>query len=369
VRGGLSNLYAGAVETAISQNDLDGASGLYDQARVVITPERQAALDRRFVRAREAALYRDVDRDMLGIPIEPTWPPGAEVFAERAAELTPGNATAEVRARIGQVVAFAQRRAERQWNKQQSEAGVAALDWLEKNPGGSFLAIPPDIRDWLAPDQWRGLEAFYIEGRLTTDRDLFEQLDRWMICEPDVFVGVDLDRHRLSLDDEDHARFVDAQKAIVEDRLDPGHVRYDWLRRGIDRTLKRLGINTDGPAAVKARADARDRLKSFEAIEGRPPVGADIEAIVAGSTAQVTPDGGNIIPAAAGDLKCVGGACKSGGSWGTTGMYRIEGKNLCRNCAIKQLGIGNDPAQELMKSLEKYLPQRRTPRIGIRKYN
>ena len=106
---------------------------------------------------------------------------------------------------------------------------------------------------------------------------------------------------------------------------------------------------------MKVRADARDQLDSFETIEGRAPAGTDIEAVVAGSTAQVTPDGGNIIPAAAGDLKCVGGACKSGGSWGTTGMYQIEGKNLCRSCAIKQLGIGNDPAQELMKSLERYL--------------
>ncbi len=57
VRGGLSDLYAGAVEAAIDQDDLAGASGLYDHARPVIAPERQATLDRRFVQAREAALY------------------------------------------------------------------------------------------------------------------------------------------------------------------------------------------------------------------------------------------------------------------------------------------------------------------------
>jgi hypothetical protein len=38
VRGGLSDLYAGAVETAIGQDDLDGAAGLYDHAREVIDP-------------------------------------------------------------------------------------------------------------------------------------------------------------------------------------------------------------------------------------------------------------------------------------------------------------------------------------------
>jgi hypothetical protein len=170
-RRGLGDLYAGAVETAIGQDDLAGAAILYEHARTVIDAERQAALDRRFVQAREATLYRDIDRDMAGIPIEPAGPPGAEVFAERAAALTPEDASDEMRARIGQVAAFAQRRAERQWQKQQAEVGIAALDWIGKNPDGSFLAMPTDIRDWLAPDQWRGLETFCIEGRLTTDRD------------------------------------------------------------------------------------------------------------------------------------------------------------------------------------------------------
>jgi hypothetical protein len=346
VRSGLSDLYAGAVEAAIGQDDLDGASGLFDHARVVIDADRQAALDRRFVRAREAVLYRDVDRDMVGIPIEPVGPPGVEVFEQRAAELTPADASDEVRAGIIQVAAFAQRRAERQWQKQQAEAGVAALDWFEKNPGRSFLAMPPDIRDWLAPDQWHGLEALFIEGRLRTDDDLFERLDRLLVYEPDRFVALDLDRHRLSLDDEDHARFAGAQKAIAEGRVDPSHVRYDWLRRGIDRSLKAQDIETNGPEAADARANARDQLDSFETIEGRAPGSADIDDIVARSIAQVTPDNGNIVPTAAGDLKCVGGSCKSGGSWGSTGMYGINGRPLCRSCAVKELGIANEPAAE-----------------------
>ncbi|MDP2378498.1 hypothetical protein, partial [Reyranella sp.] len=346
VRAGLSDLYAGAVEAAIGQDDLDGATALYDHARVVITPERQATLDRRVIRAREAALYRDVDRNMLGIPIEPAGPPGADVFESRAAELTPEDANDEVRAGIAQVAAFAQRRAERQWQKNQTEAGVAALDWFGKNPGRSFLAIPPDIRDWLAPDQWHGLETLFIEGRLKTDDDLFERLDRLLVYEPDSFAALDLDRHRLSLDDDDHARFVGGQKVIVEGRLDPNHVRYDWLRRGVDRVLKTQGVDTDSPEAAKVRAGARDRLKSFEAIEGGPPTGRDIDGIVARSIAQVTPDNGNIVPTAAGDLKCVGGSCKSGGSWGSTGMYGINGRPLCRSCAVKELGIANEPAAE-----------------------
>ncbi|MDP2332276.1 MAG: hypothetical protein Q8M19_16430 [Reyranella sp.] len=279
VRGGLSDLYAGAVETAIGQNDLDGAVALYDHARPVIDPERQAALDRRFVRARETALYRDVDRNMAGIPIEAAGPPGADVFAERAAELTPDDASDEVRAGIAEVAAHAQRRAERQWHKQQSEAGVAALDWFEKNPEGSVLAIPPDIRDWLGPDQWQDLEALFIEGRLRTDHDLFERLDRQMVYEPGRFAALDLDRHRLSLDDEDHARFAGAQKAIVDGTSDSAFVRYRRARFDADRKLEAKGIDADGPEARAVRTAMRDRLQTFSSVEGREPDINDLRGI------------------------------------------------------------------------------------------
>lgn len=52
VRQGLSDLYAGAVESAIGQ-DPDRASKLYEHARDVIQPERQAAIERKIERTRE----------------------------------------------------------------------------------------------------------------------------------------------------------------------------------------------------------------------------------------------------------------------------------------------------------------------------
>ncbi len=291
VRAGLSDLYAGAVETAIRQDDLDGASALYDHAREVIAPERQAVVDRRFVQAREAVVYRDVDRDMAGIPIDPAGPPEAEVFAERAAALTPENASDEVRAGIGQVAAFAQRRTERQWQKQQTEAGIAALDWIGKNPGESVLAMPSDIRDWLAPDQWRGLEALQTEGRLTTDGNVFERLDQQMVYEPDRFATVDLDRRRLSLDDKDHERFASVQKTISDGASDSALVRYRRARLDADRAMEAKGIDASGPGARAIRANVRNRLGSFETIEGRAPVGTDIDTIVAEEVAR-GPSGG-----------------------------------------------------------------------------
>ena len=86
------------------------------------------------------------------------------------------------------------------------------------------------------------------------------------------------------------AKLAAAQKAIAEGRIDPGLARYDRMRRGIDRAVKALGIDTEGPGAADARADARDQLDSFETIEGRAPNGEDIDRIVAQETERSRPD-------------------------------------------------------------------------------
>ncbi len=49
--------------------ELESSTALYEHARPIIDSERQAALDRRIVRAREVAVYRDIDRDLTGFPI------------------------------------------------------------------------------------------------------------------------------------------------------------------------------------------------------------------------------------------------------------------------------------------------------------
>jgi hypothetical protein len=279
VRGGLSDLYAGAVESAIGQ-DLDGAAALYDHARPVIDPERQATLDRRFVQAREAVLYRDVDRDMAGIPIDPAGPPGAEVFEERAAELTPEDASDDVRARIGEVADFARRRAERQLEKQQAEAAVAALDWLKQNPDAPLVVLPQEVRDWLAPDQWEGLGRAAISGRVETDPEIHDRLDRQTVYEPERFMGIDLDRYRLQLDDREFGRLVAIQRAEAEGQIDPAQARWSHTLTGIDRALETKGIDLESLAAREARRRARADLDSFEVIEGRPPRRADLDGIV-----------------------------------------------------------------------------------------
>jgi hypothetical protein len=49
-------------------------------------------------------------------------------------------------------------------------------------------------------------------------------------------------------------------------------------------------MDSDGPEAIAARAEARDRLDGFEAIEGRAPVGADLDEIARRAVEPLAPD-------------------------------------------------------------------------------
>ena len=59
---------------------------------------------------------------------------------------------------------------------------------------------------------------------------------------------------------------------------------------------------------------------------------------------------GDVQEVAWGDRLCVNHPKKSG----QTGAYEVEGRILCRNCAVKCLGIGDEPSNEQYKTLEPY---------------
>ena len=58
-------------------------------------------------------------------------------------------------------------------------------------------------------------------------------------------------------------------------------------------------------------------------------------------------------------IRCQGisAGCQSGGSYGTSAMYRIDGKNLCFSCAVKSRELQGNPGGEQIKLLEPYLIQ------------
>ncbi|HYC66407.1 MAG TPA: hypothetical protein VEC14_16880, partial [Reyranellaceae bacterium] len=237
----VGNLYAGAVEAAIDR-DPDKAAALYDHARSVIAPERQVDLERRFAMAREDRLVREIDR-VLGANLpDPEAPPTAEALSARAAELTPDNASEELRGRIAATVAAAQRRLDRRREKQHATAGLAALEWLGSNPDASQLLLPSQVRRWLAADQLEALDAFAERGRLATNDEVFNHLEKLMVYEPSAFAALELARHRLSLDEADYKRFRNAQLAIESSSPDAAVVRTRHARVETDRALLANGI-------------------------------------------------------------------------------------------------------------------------------
>jgi hypothetical protein len=58
-------------------------------------------------------------------------------------------------------------------------------------------------------------------------------------------------------------------------------------------------------------------------------------------------------PAAYGDLKCE--VCPSGGTYGTTGMYKVFGRTMCQDCAVKALGLDSESPAERLRVLMRHL--------------
>ena len=172
--------------------------------------------------------------------------------------------------------------ADRTWQAARGRAAVAAVDWLGKNPAARLLAMPSELRDGLSPEQTEALDAAAINGgRFVTDRDLYEALDGQAVQEPEAFAGIDLAQHRLSLGDRDYQRLVGFQQAIVEGRSDAAFERHSLGRVFLDEGLRKVNFDPDGPAARTARRQLDRLLGAFEAVEGKPPMMADIRGLVA----------------------------------------------------------------------------------------
>jgi hypothetical protein len=288
IRFALSDLYAGAIETAIGR-DVDGAQRLLDHAREVIAPDRQSVIDRRLAAAREDARVREVDRALAAIPLDPRAPPTAEAFTDLAAALAGDEASDAMKARLSQVAAFALRRAERQWQKKQGEAAVAAHRWLGENPDTPTELMPGGVREWLSPEQQRGLRTAVEAGRVQTDGDLFDRLDRLAVYKPGEFAGLDLSLHRLRLDDDDFEFFARIGTSIAEGVPDATFVRHRRLHIAADTALSSAGIDVDGTQANGIRSALRDELRDFEVLEGRTPSGHDIDSFVARAIGGLSP--------------------------------------------------------------------------------
>jgi hypothetical protein len=300
VRTGLSDLYAGAVEAAIGQ-DPDRAAKLYDHARDVIQPERQAVVERRIERAREERRVTEIVGGLADTPDDPTRRPDLDDYQARAAELTPPDVSPEVRAQVTRMARIEQARADRSWQAARGRAATSALDWLGANPTAPLMAMPTALRDGLSPEQTDRLEAAAINGgRVVTDRDLYDKLDDHAVNEPEKFTGLDLTQYRLSLGDGDYDSLTELQKTLAEGKSDPAFERHRLGRLFLDEGLRAANVDPDGEEARTARQKLDTLLGAFESVEGKPPTMADIRGLV-GDILPRGEGGPNIVPVS-GDL-------------------------------------------------------------------
>ncbi|WP_422013652.1 hypothetical protein [Reyranella sp.] len=294
VRTGLSDLYAGAVEAAIGQ-DPEGAAKLYDHARDVIQPERQAVVERRIERAREERRVTEIVGGLADTPDDPTRRPDLDDYQARAAETTPPDASPEVRAQVTRMARIEQARADRAWQAARGRAATSALDWLDTNPAAPLMAMPAELRDVLSPEQMEALDRTAMNGgRVVTDRDLYQKLDDQAVHEPEKFAAIDLAQHRLSLGDSDYSRLTKRQKTLAEGKPDPAFERHRLGRLFLDEGLRAANADPDGEEARTARQQLDRLLSAFEPVEGKPPTMADIRGLV-----------GDVLPRGEGDPNIV----------------------------------------------------------------
>ena len=282
VRTGLSDLYAGAVEAAIGQ-DPERAAKLYEHARDVIQPERQAAVERRIERGREERRVAEIVGGLADTPDDPTRRPDPDDYQARAAEATPPDASPEVRAQVTRMARIEQARADRAWQVARGRAATSALDWMGENPARPLMEMPTELRDGLSPEQSDALDRTAMNGgHVVTDRDLYDRLDDQAVRDPESFAALDLAQHRLSLGDNDYNRLTKLQKTLAEGKSDPAFERHRLGRLFLDEGLRAANLDPDGEEARTARQQLDTLLGAFEAVEGKPPTMADIRGLVDG---------------------------------------------------------------------------------------
>jgi hypothetical protein len=120
---------------------------------------------------------------------------------------------------------------------------------------------------------------------------------------------------------------------------------------GYEIRLATLSLKLD---VLIAGLERRYRPDQPRAPKGTPEGGQWIDDLSVIGQVQVEPDRVQVA-----GPRCDGfsSGCSMGGSFGTTGMYTIQGKRLCRSCALKILGIEELPHIEQQETLGHFGPK------------
>jgi Phage portal protein len=126
---------------------------------------------------------------------------------------------------------------------------------------------------------------------------------------------------------------------VIQQRLGHPDLEFAWVEeQAADPAEQATVLQTYVAAGIYTIDEARAQL-------GLDPVPGTAAKSDANPAARSFPgNGGERKIAASGDPPCQGGYCESGGSYGSTAMYHVLGRNVCRDCAVKMLGLDNEPA-------------------------
>ncbi len=307
VRRGLSDLYAGAVEQAIGQ-DLDSAAKLYDHAREVIQPDRQAAIERRFVEAQEDGTVARVGEELrdgwakmsiapstADVPgLESTARPRPDIrwFRDQAASRLDDSSSPRLRGLI-QDEAIAQFfQAGKEWLAGRSQAVADILKWQAANPSALLTEVPSGLKSRMSPDQMAAFRAFAnVQGHIEPDLGLYDRLERELVDRPNRFASVQLDEYILDLGTEGVRQLANLQNEIRSG--DPaGQVALvRSMRRLVEGATERAGFEVDAAIGQTVRAQVRDRVADFSKLNDRAPTESDLVRIVDEETRSLGADG------------------------------------------------------------------------------
>ncbi|MDP1840754.1 MAG: L,D-transpeptidase [Reyranella sp.] len=310
VRQSLSDLYAGAIEQAIRQ-DLDGANDLYEHARDVIQPERQAAIDRRFVEAREDKTVARVGDDlragwakmsiapsMADFPdIESTARPRPDIrwFLDQAAAQLDDNSSPRLRGLVQNEATAQFFRAGKEWLTERSQSVANLLKWQKENPTALFTDVPSDLRSKMSPDQIAAFRFFAnVQGHIEPDLGLYDRLERDLLDRPRKFADMALDEYALHVGVDGVDRLSGLQEAIRKGDPDGQVAHIRTGRRLVENAILRAGFEPDATVGQSARAGVRDRIEEFAKVNGRAPTEDDIVRVVNEETASLKRDGGGV---------------------------------------------------------------------------
>jgi hypothetical protein len=296
VRQGLSDLYAGAIEQAISK-DPDGATKLYDHARDVIQPERQAAIERRFVETHEdeatARIGDDLRRGWANVSItQPSTDvpdiastarprPDIRWFLDRASAHLDENASPRLRGLVQDEATAHFFRAGKDWLSARSQAVADVLKWQTENPVALFTDAPSSLRSKMSPDQTAAFRLFAnAQGHIEPDLGLYDRLERDLLDHPSKFADTALAEYALHIGIDGVRRLSDLQDAVRKGDTDGQLARLRTGRRLVENAVTRAGFEPDATVGQFARASVRERIEEFATVNGRVPSEDDILRVV-----------------------------------------------------------------------------------------